>query len=171
MYQDKLNPFRQIQSKDPAVKVTGNNILIKPYYLNYRFASGVALIGVIVYALLAFDLDMLFTVIFVLLLIVSVIQTSIELKRYNTIIIDLAKKDLTACPNFFYRPFHSRSKWNFSEISRAYSVSNYYSGGFWLEYRRYYLVLVLKNGEEIKLLSSNKEDVAADITEKMTNVF
>lgn len=169
-FQIIINSFKEIQTKDPIIKIENNTILIKPCYFNYSFLMNIVFLGGSIYAL-PFEKNALLTIIFPILLCLSFTMIIFDLKEYNSITIDLSSKKLIIQPNIVYKSFYPQRVLHFTEIHRAHTVSNLKTGGFWIRYRRYHLVLALKSKKEIKLLTSNSSQVAIEITNKMNALF
>jgi len=96
----------------------------------------------------------------VLLPIVLVVQ----LRYYNTVVINFSDKTVSIIPNLTLILFVKRRVIPFKDVKRFETISN--SGR--PMYRRYIINLILKDSGKIKLISAGKYAVAKQIEEKLS---
>jgi hypothetical protein len=94
-----------------------------------------------------------------------------ELIHYNTVQIDIKNQVITICPNIILYFVISKKIIEFEKITKIIVTSNINSSGFLMAYRRYYLTLILKKSEKIKIISSSKHERAFKISELLTSVL
>ncbi|OSZ77351.1 hypothetical protein CAP36_13195 [Chitinophagaceae bacterium IBVUCB2] len=167
---DRLSKFKEIKTIDPKVKVKDNCIYLYPFYFNYSFVTNFICIFIFVYVLTKQNDPLLNLVCYIsiggfLIFIITV------LKFYNTIVIDNTHRIITIKPTKFYKFFLQEKTILFNEIKDITSVSNFYSTGFRTVNRRYYITLILKDEDEIKLIGSNKEEIASNIAENLSQIL
>ncbi len=169
-FQEKLDEFKELKTFDPKIKIKNELVIIQPYYFSYSFLMNFVGIFVSAYGL-TFQNETTINLIFFLLVGVMVFFIISELRTYNTVHIDIKQRKITVYPNIFLSPFKKKKVIDFDEVQKISAKSNYYSGGFWMAYRRYYIILVLKNEDEFKLIGSNKDTTAIRISEKIDSIF
>ena len=165
-----ISNFEEIKTNDPQVKIKNSLICLNPYYFNYSFVINFISILFLCYAL-TIQSDSLLNFICYLLIGLFCILTFSELKDYNIITIDLDNKSITITPNLFLHFMISKKNIEFNEIKKIIVHSNINSSGFWMAYRKYYIIVILKNGEEIKLIFSTKYVKACKISEALISIF
>ena len=165
-----MTKIREIITVDPKIILENNEILIKPFYWNYSFITNFVCIGILSYAMIL-NRDDLLDMIAYILIGVAIITMLMQLRHYNTTYIQTEKKVLTIYPNWFFGIFLKSKSIEFTAVKRIITVSNYKASGYWIMNRRYYVIIELKNREEIKLISSNKENTAREISELITSLL
>ena len=83
-----------------------------------------------------------------------------QLRYYNSIIIDDSDKIITVKPNMIFKAFLNDKMIKFEDVKKIDVISNIWLDGFWLSNRRYILLLILKNNQNLKLISTKEYDVA-----------
>lgn len=168
--QINISKFLEIKTIDPKILIKNGLICIKPYYLNYSFIMNFVSIALLIYVLILQN-DSLINLVCYILMAIGTITMLLQLRHYNTTYIDIENKVVNIYPNLFFGLFVSHSIIKFKEINKITTVSNFNESGYWLLNRRYYITVILNKGEDIKLISSNKENIAKEISEMITSAL
>lgn len=157
-----------IKSIDPKIYIQKKEILIKPFYFNYAF-----LINFFPIALLIFvpKSNLERYILCYALILVGLGNIFSQLQYYNTILIDVEKNLIYINPNLFWKPFIKQKILNFNSIKKISTVSNVTSSDARYFAYRYFIVASLDEGEDLKLISSNKETIAKEISKLITSVL
>ena len=167
---DHLSKFNEIKTFDPIVKVKKGIINISPFYFNYPFVKNFIGIFIFIYILVKQNDSILNLICYISIGMFFILIITV-LKYYNTIIIDIKEKKLIIKPNIFYSLIIKKEILKFEDIKKGYTVSNFNSTGFWGANRRYYIILLLKNKKEIKIVGSNKHEIASLISENISQIL
>lgn len=159
--------FKEIRTIDPKIIFKSGTILIKPFYLNYSFIVNFVGIGILIYVLTLEDDYWISLGSYVLIGVASITMLG-QLRHFNTTHVDIKERVIKIFPNLFFWFFVKSKAIEFKGIKKIIVISNFKTSGYWIMNRRYYITVILKTGEEIKLISSNKESTAKEISETIT---
>ena len=170
--------FQGLETRDPKIKIKGNIVSFYPNYLNYSFLSilGVVIFFLIIYFLYGhpedFWVDKLNFYLILVIIFFPVILI-MELKFYNTVVINFGEKTILIIPNLLLRLIKRKKKFPFSEIYRFEPMPILGITGLRLGVfeRPFTIGVVLKNSDKIKLLSLDSYNIAKEISERLSNVF
>jgi len=154
------------KSRDPKITIAHNTISLAPYYWNYYFVSTLVPIAVSIYVLLRQN-DEMINFFCILISIAFLIILVIHLRYYNTVVVNFSDKTIIVDPNSLMKFFVKRKIISFKDVSKFEVEINSNTGGWRPTHRRYIIALVLKNAENIKLLSSDKLSIAKQIEKSL----
>jgi hypothetical protein len=170
--QNIKNLLEGLDTKDPKIKASDNIIGAFPNYWNYSFISIVFgfFFGAIVYIFFIKKDDRIEP--WFLIAIISLLLAMIlELKYYNSIIINFSEKSISIIPNLILRPFIKKRIFFFKEVEKFEIMLNIGFFGSPTRYRRHIIGLVLKKSNEIKILSTDNYLIAKEITNRLTLIL
>jgi hypothetical protein len=162
------NPEQLIQEldiKDPKIKTSKDILSLSPNYWNFPFITNIICILLIIYIYFRSHQMSEKTIFWSLLSVVLLpIVLVVQLRYYNTVVINFSDKTVSIIPNLTLILFVKRRVIPFKDVKRFETISN--SGR--PMYRRYIINLILKDSGKIKLISAGKYAVAKQIEEKLS---
>jgi len=160
----------EIESIDPKILAENNVLKLCPYYWNYPFITN--FLGIFIFTYILFlKNDSLINLACYVGIGVFAILVITSLKYYNTISIDIEKKTITIQSSPLSILQRKRKVINFDSIKNVTVKSNYNSTGFWYMNRRYYIPLLLKDSDEMKIIGSSKNETAIEVTENINSIL
>ncbi|MGE5106677.1 MAG: hypothetical protein ACM3H8_03980 [Sphingobacteriales bacterium] len=162
---DLKNQFLDSGITDPIISSSENKIIISPVYWNYGFITSFFPIFACIYILFKQD-DFLVNGLCFLIIICSVVFILFQLKSYNNILINLDTQTITLYPNIFYKLFFPTATIHLKDIKKAKSLSD----SFWPSFRRYIIITILNDSEEIKLINANSKENADKLSSLILNI-
>jgi hypothetical protein len=167
--------FRGLETTDPKIKFSKNTISFFPNYLNYSFIT--TFIPVIIFLPIYLSSDhkddfwVDKTNLYFLIIVISFpLLLIMELKYYNTVIIDFDERIISVIPNLILKPIKRKRVFSFTEITRFEPMSIVGLTGLRIRYRAFTIGLVLKNSDKIKLLSMDRYNIAMEIAERLSSI-
>src|SRR5262245_23019700 len=162
--------------RDPKIEVSNNAICLKPNYWNFSFATAFLPIGFVVYLLVVighkFDKATFWvdqTNLYVILAVISFpVILFLELRYYNTIIVNFVDRTISVIPSSILKPFLKHQLFLFREVDGIEPIR--ISGRIGWS-RSFAIGLILKNADEIKLLSTNDYIMAKEVSEKLSGIL
>jgi hypothetical protein len=148
--------LKEIDSVDPKIVLKDRNIILLPYYWYYSFIMNFVFIGGGIYTLSNLD-DTLLSLALILSIGLIIILIFGKLLYSNTVSFKPHEKEVLVQTNWWLKSFRKNRTITFEEIKNISVSSNYDSGGFWRANRRWFIVLLLKDEDEIKIISSGNE--------------
>ena len=94
-----------------------------------------------------------------------------ELKYYNTVVIDFDQRIISVIPNLVLKPITRKRVFSFTEINRFEPMPIVGLIGTRIRYRAFTIGLVLRNSYKIKLLSMDRYNIAKEIAERLSSVI
>jgi hypothetical protein len=160
--QDASKIFQDLDSKDPRRKAEEEKIIFFPYYWNYSFITNFLPIFAAAF-IITQQTDQAINYFLLLIIGVTVLLKISQLRYYKTITIDLKNKEITIQPNALFRLFLKKKIVLFKDVKKI----NFKSTSFWPEFRRYLIIAILTDSQELKLISAKKRETAVEVTNKL----
>ena len=161
--------FQGLDIKGPKIKTSKDALSLFPNYLNFSFISTFIPILIVIYIFGRVNEINGVTNLYILVVIVlSPLILLMQLKYYNTVVINFSDKTVSVIPNFILRLFVKKKIISFSDVKRFETISNANIDGGRAMFRRYIITLILKDSEKIKLISAERYPVAKQIEEKLS---
>jgi len=167
--------FQGLETKDPRLGFSKNTISFFPNYLNYSFIT--TFIPAIIFLPIYLSSDhkddfwVDKTNLYFLIIIISLpLLLVMELKYYNTVVIDFNERIISVIPNLIFKPIKRKKVFSFTEINRFEPMPIVGLTGSRIRYRAFTIGLVLKNSDKIKLLSMDKYNIAKEISERLSSI-
>jgi hypothetical protein len=159
--------FEDIQLVDPKITIKKDVIEILPLYWNFSFLTNFFPILCSIYVFTQ-NVELKIIIVFSLLTIAACYQIWVQLKLCNKIVINIQRKQLSISPNFLLKIIISQKIVQFKEVKEI----NYCSDNFRPAFRRYKIMIILKNTDTpIKLISTSEEDGAKKIVTALLHLL
>ena len=151
--------FEDIRLTDPKIKIENDVIEILPFYWNFSFLTNFFPILCSLYVFTQ-NVELKINILFSLLTLAACYQIWVQLVLCNKITIDIQKQQMLISPNLFLKNIISQKVVLLKDIKEI----NYCSDTFRPAFRRYKIVITLKNIDtSIKLISTSEENNAKKI--------
>ena len=146
-----IDTLKDVKLVDPQITINNPNVIIRPFYWNFSFITNfIPLIAFVYIFTQTSELKVIALGSIMMMAILFIIYQ--QLKSYNTIIIKPVENLIEIKPNFFLKIFHKQQDLSFDRIKTI----EYYSNSFRLVYRRYIIVIILKEtGDKFKIISTS----------------
>ena len=157
-----LLDFKELNSKDPLIKVEKNTIIIQPFYFYFSFVMHFVCIFILSIMLIKGNefIVNLFSYFLIGILAFNII---LELRYFNTTKFNLLQKEILILPHVLWKNKFKPKVLKFAEINNVIVKSNFSSTGFWMIHRRYYIIIQTIYATEIIIISSNENEIAIQI--------
>ena len=167
--------FQGLETTDPKIRFSKKTISFIPNYLNYSFITTFIPVIIFLPIYLSSDHKDDFWVdktnlYFLIILISFPLLLVMELKHYNTVVIDFDKRIISVIPNLILRPIKKKREFLFTEINRFEPMPIVGLTGLRIRNRAFTIGLVLKNSDKIKLLSMDRYNIAKEIAERLSSI-
>ena len=160
------NNFEELIQLNSKVQKNGDFIEITPNYFIYSFLS-IAIFLIPAIFILFQDINLKTYLLCLVTIVVSLLYIIKQLKKFNTIEIDLNNKVVTIIPNFIIGLVISKKKISFTSINKL----DYFFEGFWQAYRYYVIRATLKDSEKINFTLFHNEEICKKTIEVLKLIF
>jgi hypothetical protein len=151
---------------DPSIKVTPDTLKLSPFYFNFLFLLNFFLLGVSIY-LIIIQTDLKLDLLCSFVILMSIYLIIDQLLSCNTIIIKIKTKSIIIQPNVFIGFIIRKKVFDFSQIKNIYASEASFRPAF----NRHTINLTLRNGNKIKLISTNEKEIAVELSKKLLSLF
>ena len=146
-----IDTLKDVELLDPKIIINNLNVILRPFYWNFSFITN--FIPVIAFVYIFTQTDEIKVIALASIMTIAILFIIYQqLKSYNTITIKPEENLIEIKPNFFLKIFHKQKEISFDRIK----MIKYYSDSFRLVYRRYIIIIILKEtGDKFKIISTS----------------